>query len=103
LNITVERVQERVELSETAQQLTARLRAIVTSADAHARDFDYAAYMAPLEDVLAEPYRALMADKITLSEADAVSAEARRIHRDFIARAIAGPSRVNSGELRTRG
>jgi hypothetical protein len=83
----VECVREQFELSEKAQQINARLRAIVTSADSNAREFEYAAYVAPLEDALAELFRAQMVGKITQGEANAVSAEARRIHRDFIARA----------------
>jgi hypothetical protein len=82
----MERVHERIDLSEKAQRLIARLRAVVTAADSHPRDFDYVAYVAPLEDVLAEMFRAHIAGKITKSEADAVSIEARRIQRDFEAR-----------------
>ena len=86
LDIAVESVHERIDLSEKAQQLIARLRAVVTAADSHPSDFDYAACVAPLEDVLAELFRAHKAGKISKREADAVSTEARRIQRDFGAR-----------------
>jgi hypothetical protein len=82
----VENAQISVELSDKAKQLIARLRTIDTSADPLATGFDYRSDMAPLEEVLAEVFRALLRGTMTEGDADVVRSEARRIQHDFRAR-----------------
>jgi len=82
----VDDVRIRVERSEKAQQLIARLRTIDTSADPLATGFDYRADMALLEEVLADVFRSLLRGTMTEGDASAVRSEARRIQHEFRAR-----------------